>query len=378
MAAKKRGVSRQKGGIKLKRKAAAALDPDAVDVSPPTHDACTMPGRRSAKSESRLLADELALSRGHSTGAIAPVSTRRVTRASARDAITRGGLRANPFDLLQLDAADEDESAVVDNLEGCVEVETDAFDDLPPAERLRVPAPLTSLDWASESPRSFSYRGTTKTLPRFASCAARAFPVYQMCAKRWLDPMTKQQLQARGATALAKMLRPLSAACNAQIFGAYQHGLITREQACSKKPADMYFVMKVLGSLSFARQHLADTEHAAMAGGLSENTLGQHWCYSGTLCSLSDCATPFVAGAGACVPTEGGVRLLYRQRAARCKSAAADALRPTRPSFEMCVEQCGAKLDDQAVTVLHHAGKPSRLPTGPHAGQRRGRCSSRI
>ena len=246
-------------------KRVASLDPDAVDVSPPTHDACTMPGRRSAKSESRLLADELALSRGHSTGAIAPVSTRRVTRASARDAITRGGLRANPFDLLQLDAADEDESAVVDNLEGCVEVETDAFDDLPPAERLRVPAPLTSLDWATESPRSFSYRGTTKTLPRFASCAARAFPVYQMCAKRWLDPMTKQQLQARGATALAKMLRPLSAACNAQIFGAYQHGLITREQACSKKPADMYFVMKVLGSLSFARQHLADTEHAAMA-----------------------------------------------------------------------------------------------------------------
>ena len=238
---KTRGLSAKGCGIKLKRKAAAALDPDAVDVSPPTHDACTMPGRRSAKSESRLLADELALSRGHSTGAIAPVSTRRVTRASARDAITRGGLRANPFDLLQLDAADEDESAVVDNLEGCVEVETDAFDDLPPAERLRVPAPLTSLDWASESPRSFSYRGTTKTLPRFASCAARAFPVYQMCAKRWLDPMTKQQLQARGATALAKMLRPLSAACNAQIFGAYQHGLITREQACSKKPADMYF-----------------------------------------------------------------------------------------------------------------------------------------
>jgi hypothetical protein len=325
-----------------------------------------MPARRSSKSESRLLADELAQSRGRSTGAAIAPGSRAAAEPSARNALTSGGLRANPFDLLQLEA-DEDESAAVDDLEGCVEVETDAFDDLPPALRLHVPAPLTTLDWTTgSSPRSFSYRGTTKTLPRFASCAARAFPVYHMCAKRWLDPLTKQQLLQRGAKAIAKMLRPLSAACNAQIFGAYQHGLITREQACSKKPADIYFVMKVLGSRSFSRQHISDTEHAATAGGLSENTLGQHWCYSGTLCSLSDCATPFVAGAGACVPTEDGVRLLYRQRAARCKSAAAHAMRPTRPSFELCEEQCGAKLDDRAVTVLHHAAMEAAAALNPH------------
>ena len=321
--------------------------------------------RRSAKSESRILADELALSRGHSTGAVAPGSRAPALRPCAREAVTRGGLTANPFALLQEMALDENDEGADDDLEGCVDVETDAFNGLPPSARLARPAPLTILDWSSVSPRSFSYRGTTKTLPRFASSAARAFPVYHMCAARWLDPLTKQQLVARGAMAVAKMLRPLSAAVNAQIFGAYQHGLVTREQACSKKPADVYFVMKVLGSRSYSRQHLADTEHAAGAAGLSENTLGQHWCYSGTMCSLFDCATPFVAGQGASVPTEDGVRLLYRQRAARCKRAAADALRPARPTFEMCEEQCGAKLDDRAVAVVQQAAMEAAAALNP-------------
>ena len=173
---------------------------------------------------------------------------------------------------------------------GMVCAETDAFDSLPPAQRLSVPPGLGSIDWTAASPSSFIYRGSTKTLPRFApSSAARSFPAYYQMAQRQLDPMTKQQLIAKGAPAVAKLLRPLSAAFSAQAFCAYQHGLLSRAQLCSKKPKDIYDVMCVLGSAGFSRQHIKDTEAAAAAAGLSENTLGQHWCVRVRCCCCCCC-----------------------------------------------------------------------------------------
>ena len=89
------------------------------------------------------------------------------------------------------------------------------------------------------------------------------------------------------------------------------------------------------------------------------------------MCSLSDCSTPFVGGTAAAVPTAEGVRLLYRQRASRCKLAAARANRPTRPDFKLCEEQCGAALNSAAVRALHSAAMEAAAELNPETPRAR-------
>lgn len=320
------------------------------------------PARRkaSSKSEARLRADELAHKRGRHGGtpALSGSTTLKAASPCNKD------LRANPFDLRDDDG--DSDGYEDDDGRGILEPETDAFDDLPPLERLSVPVPLTAMDWSPAAPNTYTLRGRTKTLPRFVpSAAARAFPVYQMMAKRQLDTFTRKQLIDRGAASVGKMLRPLSAATNAQLFGAYQHGLLSRDVICSRRPADIYKVMCVLGSASFARQHMQDIEAAAARGGLDESTAGQHWGYCGNTCSLSDCSVPFVAQPGDAVPTAETVRMLYRQRAARCKVAASDVTRARRPTFALCQQQCGARLDIDAMSALHHSAMEAAAQLNP-------------
>ena len=171
--------------------------------------------KASSKSEARLRADELAHKRGRHGGT--PALSGSTTPPKAASPCNKD-LRANPFDLRDDDGDCGEGGDDDDEGRGIIEAETDAFDDLPPAQRLTVPVPLTAIDWSPAAPNTFTLRGRTKTLPRFMpSAAARAFPAYQMMARRHLDTFTRKQLIDRGATSVGKMLRPLSAATNAQL-----------------------------------------------------------------------------------------------------------------------------------------------------------------
>ena len=70
-------------------------------------------------------------------------------------------------------------------------------------------------------------------------------------------------------------------------------------------------------------------------------------------------------GPCAAASTVETVRALYRQRAARCKIAACDVKRPQRATFALCEQQCGAPLDIDAMSAIHHSAMEAAAALNP-------------